>query len=188
MKQNTGPALSRALAAGAAAGIAGGVAEVAFMGIYSKAAGINAVNILNLITFTFFDKAVSLGPRGALIGVLIHFGLSAAVGLFFGLFAATALKGGFTYTRALFWGAASLAAIWAFNFFVMLPAYNAEFLKVVSPAPAFFSKLSFGVILSLSIKLIRAAAKGPAGACPRPSHPASDAAGISERDVRGLIS
>lgn len=147
-----GLTLSRALAAGAVAGLAGGLAEVVFMGGYSSITGLNSSEILRLITFTFFDSTVAFGPNGLWAGLLIHFILSLAIGLCFGAFARYALKGSFSYSRALVWGAFALTAIWAVNFFVLLPVYNAAFIELVSPGVAFFSKLSFGVALALGVR------------------------------------
>ncbi|MFQ5735756.1 MAG: hypothetical protein ACE5GY_02710 [Thermodesulfobacteriota bacterium] len=174
MKQRlgtTGLTLSRALAAGAAAGVAGGLAEVAYMGVYSHLTGMEAAGILRLVTFTFFDAGVSFGPNGPLLGLLIHFALSLAIGLSFGLFARYALPR-FTYTRALVWGLVSLAAIWAMNFYIILPEYNMAFVRLVSPEAALFSKLSFGVLLAIVMKLFCTAGRK---AAPAPSTGRRDA-------------
>ena len=156
-----GLTLSKALAAGAVAGLAGGLAEVVFMGGYSSITGINPSEILKLITFTFFDSSVAFGPDGLRAGLLIHFALSLAIGLSFGLFARYALKGSFSYSKALAWGSLALTAIWACNFFVILPVYNAAFIELVSPGVAFFSKLSFGIVLSLGVRFACSANDSP---------------------------
>jgi len=147
-----GAPLSRVLAAGAAAGLAGGLAEVVFMGGYSSVAGINPAEILRLITFTFFDSSVAFGPEGLRAGLLIHFTLSLFIGISFSLFARLALKGPFSQAKALAWSSVVLTAIWAFNFFVLLPVYNAPFVQFVGASPAFFSKLSFGVVMALCVR------------------------------------
>lgn len=144
--------LSKVLAAGGAAGLAGGLAEVVFMGGYSSVAGINPAEILRLITFTLFDTSVAFGPDGLWAGLLIHFTLSLFIGVSFSLFARLALKGPFTQAKALAWSSIALTAIWAFNFFVLLPVYNADFVQFVGVSPAFFSKLSFGVVMALGIR------------------------------------
>ncbi|GMR05271.1 MAG: hypothetical protein BMS9Abin24_071 [Thermodesulfobacteriota bacterium] len=153
-----GVTLQRALAAGAAAGLAGGLAEVLFMGAYSSIAGIDPSGILRLITFTFFDSAVAFGPNGLMAGLLIHFALSLAIGVSFSLFARFAFRGSFSYSRALLWSSLALTAIWAVNFFVVLPVYNAPFVQLVRPEVGFFSKLSFGVVLALGLRYAWSAA------------------------------
>ncbi len=189
-----GMSLSRALAAGGAAGIVGGLAEVAFMGVYCFVAGINAAEILRLITFTFFDVGVAFGANGHWAGLLIHFGLSLAIGLCFGLFARIAFGDDFSYFRALVWGVMALAAIWAMNFYILLPMYNGVFVMFVRPEAAFFSKLSFGVTLALSMRLAcprreKAMPRATPSFAPRlPRGEVNDSARISENDVRGLVS
>jgi len=151
--ETQGLTLSRVLGAGAIAGLAGGLAEVVFMGAYSAATGMSSAEILKLITLTFFESSIAFGPNGLWAGLLIHFVLSLAIGLSFGAFARIALKGSFSYSKALVWGSLALTAIWACNFFVILPVYNAAFIELVHPAPAFFSKLSFGIVLALGVRL-----------------------------------
>jgi len=160
--ETQGLTLSKALAAGAIAGLAGGLAEVVFMGGYSSITGLSSTEILKLITFTFFDSAVAFGPNGLWAGLLIHFALSLAIGLSFGLFARFALKGSFSYSKALAWGSIALIAIWACNFFIILPVYNARFIELVGPGAAFFSKLSFGVVLALGVRFACSASEAPA--------------------------
>ena len=161
-----GLTLSKALAAGAVAGLAGGLAEVVFMGGYGSITGLDPSEILRLITVTFFDSSVAFGPSGLWAGLLIHFALSLAIGLSFGFFARYALKGSFSYSKALAWGSLTLTAIWACNFFVILPVYNAAFIELVSPGAAFFSKLSFGVVLALGVRFACSAAEGATLAAP----------------------
>jgi len=95
---------------------------------------------------------VAFGPNGLWAGLLIHFILSLSIGMSFALFARYALKGSLSYSKALVWGPFALTAIWAVNFFVLLPVYNAAFIGLVSPGVAFFSKLSFGVVLALGVR------------------------------------
>ncbi|MDP2690039.1 MAG: hypothetical protein Q8P48_08010 [Deltaproteobacteria bacterium] len=189
-----GISLLRALVAGGAAGIIGGLAEVAFMGVYSSIAGINAAEVLRLVTFTFFDAGAAFGANGHWAGLLIHFGLSLAIGLCFGIFARIAFRDDFSYPRALVWGVTALAAIWATNFYILLPMYNGAFVRLVSPEAAFFSKFFFGVTLALSMRLAcpmrkKAVPRATPSFAPRlPRGEVNDSARISENDVRGLVS
>ncbi len=167
MKQNTessGMALTRALAGGAIAGLAGGAAEVAYMGVYSYAEGISPSAILKLITSTFFAPGFALGQWGPFAGLLIHFGLSLAIGVLFGLFVHLALPR-LTFPKLLALGVVCLGAIWAMNFYVILPVYNAAFVKLIRPEAALLSKLSFGVVLAFVMRLACPAVEGSAEVC-----------------------
>ncbi|MBI5970100.1 MAG: hypothetical protein HY884_02980 [Deltaproteobacteria bacterium] len=134
------------LLAGIGAGLAGGIAEVVFMAFYGAAAGMSGVKLLSAITNTFFSAAFSFGPLGAVSGLVIHLLLSAVIGVFFGA-AMYALHPGAakaSYARVAVTGIAALTGIWAFNFFILLPQINPQFLSYAPLWAAFFSKLMFG--------------------------------------------
>lgn len=131
---------------GIIAGLIGGLAEVTFMSVYCLITGRDGLEILNLITLTFFK---SDGEYGFLQGVFIHLGLSAAIGASFSAFMwAVNYKTGLTMRP---WDVAPapliLIAIWVFNFFILLPKINPAFIQSVPVYAAFFSKLSFGLTL-----------------------------------------
>lgn len=158
-----GRAIHRWLLAGAGAGLAGGIAEVVFMSVYGSFSGMSGERLLSLITYTFFDAAFSYGALGAVSGLAIHLVLSAIIGVFFGAFM-YALHGGAdraSYGRVAVSGIVILIGIWAFNFFVLLPKINPQFVSYVPLTAAFFSKLMFGISVGVYAKLLGAfAAKG----------------------------
>ncbi|MBI5563044.1 MAG: hypothetical protein HY894_09390 [Deltaproteobacteria bacterium] len=147
------------LKAGCAAGFAGGLAEVAFMGIYSALGGISGGTMLRLITNTFTSASFAFGPAGAFDGLVIHLILSALIGVAFGVLQCLLhrARAAVSYPILVSSGAALLAGIWAFNFFVLLPVINPAFTVYVPLAPAFFSKLSFGLTLAVTGALVDAA-------------------------------
>lgn len=136
--------MEKHIKAGALAGIAGGVVEVIFMAIYCALTGKDGMEMLGLVAYTFFDG-------GALSGLSIHLGLSVLIGLAFGLvvYSAERFNVVVRYPVAIASGVAMLIVIWAFNFFVLLPSINPEFVAFVPLEAAFFSKLSFGLTLGL---------------------------------------
>lgn len=139
------------LQAGAACGIAGGLAEVMFMAAYNLIAGTSGRTTLSLITLTFFDHEIAFGPLGAFGGLLIHFALSIIVGIFFSIFM---FNDKIPFSRVFASGIALLIAIWTFNFFLLLPKINPEFVEMVPVNVALFSKLLFGVSMGIYLKLI----------------------------------
>lgn len=144
------------LLAGVWVGLAGGVAEVVFMTVYGILTGMSGVNLLNLITYTFFSGTFSFGHLGAVSGLVIHLLLSAVIGIFFGAFMYAVHHGekGVSYSRVAVSGIAALIGIWAFNFFVLLPHINPQFVSYVPLTAAFFSKLMFGISVGVYGKLL----------------------------------
>ncbi len=138
------------LKAGALAGIAGGVVEVIFMAIYCSLSGKNGMEILRYVAYTFYNG-------GALSGLFIHLVLSLLIGLVFGLVVYSARHVGVhaRYPVIAAVGVVMLVIVWAFNFFVLLPSINPEFVAFVPLEAAFFSKLSFGLTLGLYELLLR---------------------------------
>lgn len=139
------------LKAGTASGIAGGLAEVIFMAAYNLIVGKSGLTILSLITLTFFDREIAFGSIGAFSGLLIHFALSIIVGIFFSIFM---FSDKIPISRVFGSGIALLVAIWSFNFFLLLPDINPEFVETVPVNIALFSKLLFGVSMGIYLKLI----------------------------------
>lgn len=149
-------ALQRWLLAGVGAGLAGGFAEVVFMSVYGSLAGMSGEGLLSLITYTFFGAAFSFGPFGAVSGLVIHLFLSAGIGVFFGASMYAMHRGAdrASYGRVAVSGVVALTGIWAFNFFVLLPQINPQFVSFVPLTAAFFSKLMFGVSVGVYTKLL----------------------------------
>ncbi len=144
------------LKGGVAGGLAGGVAEIVFMAVYCLVSGKSGASILSLVTFTFSDRGFAFGPIGAYSGVLIHLALSILIGISFSI--AMFLIDNNTdkepATRTVFSAAVLLTGIWAFNFFILLPRINPEFVAMVPAKAAFFSKFLFGLSLGVFVKLI----------------------------------
>ncbi len=151
MLQETGSGLIKHLRAGALVGFAGGAVEVIFMAAYcaltDTQAGKSGMEILRCVAYTFFDGGAQLW----LSGLVIHLVLSVIIGLVFGLVVYSAQQHGIQarYPVISASGVVMLIAIWAFNFFVLLPVINPEFIVLVPLDAAFFSKLSFGLTLGL---------------------------------------
>lgn len=163
MKRRTGgltaAPLSTWLKGGVVGGLAGGLAEIVFMGAYCLASGKSGASILSLITFTFSDRGFAFGPLGASAGVLIHFALSVLIGVLFSIamFLIDNNTDKESATRTVVSGAILLTGIWAFNFFILLPNINPEFVALVPAKVAFFSKFLFGLSLGVLVNQVSGA-------------------------------
>jgi Zn-dependent alcohol dehydrogenase len=125
---------------GLLAGAAGGLAEVLWVTLYAEATGANAAAVARGVTtaagMTAFTDSVAAG-------VVIHMGLALVLGLALA-FAWRILSGdrrsaGGAYAFAL----GTLAAVWAANFFVILPLVSPDFVGLMPYAVSLTSKLLF---------------------------------------------
>jgi hypothetical protein len=147
------------LTIGLLAGLSGGAAEVAWVSLYSNATDTGGMIVAQQVAASVVPAAAAL-PSAPLLGIAIHMLLSAVLGL---AFAATIWRlaaprlgtAAFLATAAF-----SLALVWAFNFFVVLPALNPGFVTLMPYGVTLASKLLFGiamgwVLLSASPRRIR---------------------------------
>jgi hypothetical protein len=127
------------------AGLAGGMAEVVFVTAWCAVSPLAGAAVLGGITASVFP-AWAGAPFAPALGMLIHFTLSVALALAFGLaFSRTVATRG---DRAVMTTSVlALAAIWAFNFFVLLPTLNASFVTLMPYGVTLISKLLFGVAM-----------------------------------------
>lgn len=134
------------------AGLAGGAAEIAWVVLYGGIAqpGI-AADLARQVTASVLPMLANLSVA-PLIGVAIHMALSAVLGLAFGWALWRYLRpilGADTLMPAAI---ATLALVWAANFFVVLPLINPEFVTLMPYGAALVSKLLFGATMALVIR------------------------------------
>lgn len=129
------------------AGLAGGMAEIAWVALYSSAAGARAADVAREITATVLPFAAD-APWAPWAGVGIHLALSAALGLAFvlalGRYFATAPAAWNIWFAALI----ALTGVWAANFLVILPALNPAFVKLMPYGATLASKLLFAAAMA----------------------------------------
>ena len=126
-----------------AAGAAGGMAEVLWIAAATTALGTDGWAVARAVSTTVFPGLIdsALAPW---IGLFIHFSVSIALAAVF----ARACNRGFG-TAALFITAlAALAAIWAFNFLLLLPSINPSFVALLPQPVTLVSKLLFGIAMA----------------------------------------
>jgi hypothetical protein len=154
------------------AGLAGAMAEVIWIALYSAISPLSGGEVLRQITASIFP-AMAESILAPALGVLLHVVLGVAVAYAFGVLIWQ------TYTRRMGAGTTlatalvALAAIWTFNFFVLLPVINAEFIGLMPYAVTFISKALFALAMAATLNSFApvsdAGANGPsvAGWSPR---------------------
>lgn len=153
-------AVGHVLTIGVLAGLAGGAAEIAWISLYAAVTGSDAAAVARGVTDT-----VGIGATSpAATGVAIHMAIATMLGL--AVAAALApmrLRGAGLYAVLT----ATLAAVWAVNFLLVLPLVNPAFVGVVPMAVSFISKLLFGVAAAASLQLGATRADAPVRATAR---------------------
>lgn len=142
------------------AGLSGGAAEVAWVSLYSNATETSGMIVAQQVTASVAPAAAAL-PFAPLLGIAIHMLLSMALGL---AFAATVwrLAAPRLGTAAFLASAAvSLALVWAFNFFVVLPVLNPAFVTLMPLGATLASKILFGI--AMGSVLLMSSPRLPAG-------------------------
>lgn len=131
------------LGAGLLAGIMGGLAEVAWIVLYQQAGGTAAAAVARGVTFSVIP-ALADGPASVLLGFVIHMAIAAVLGVAIALLIRSRLPriAGTVWEPALI--VAILVAIWAMNFFVVLPLVNPAFVTIVPYGVSLVSKTLFG--------------------------------------------
>jgi len=132
---------------GLLAGLCGGLAEMGWIALYSSASSTNAVDVAREVTATVFASA-AYAPWAPWAGAGIHLALSLALGIAFvaALWGLTRGRPG----RNRIWASAvlALAGVWAFNFFLLLPALNSGFATLLPYTATLLSKTLFGVAMA----------------------------------------
>jgi len=153
--------MKKILKVGALIGFVGALAEVGYMSLHAWFGGGSAREVLSSVTYTFFGSEVAWSNTGILLGLAIHLGLGVIMGVAIyslylfvtGRFEALKKEGDpairFSYIMA--YSMVALFAVWAVNFYVILPQVNSHFLQVVPPLLALPSKLSFGLLMGLML-------------------------------------
>jgi hypothetical protein len=136
---------------GLVAGVLGGMAEVVWVGIFSSVSGGSAGHIARGITETLIP-ALAAGPLAVPLGLVVHFGLAALLGLAIVLLLRHLLPALAGSWREFGLIVGALAGVWAMNFLVILPQVNPEFVTLMPAWASLTSKLLFGVAAALVLR------------------------------------
>jgi len=135
--------LSNTVRNGVLAGAAGGLAEIVWISVYAAMTGSNAASIAHGVT-TAAGVSALLPTSPALIGIATHMALALALGIALA-FAWRAVSarlpdGASPYALSM----PALTAVWAINFFILLPIISPAFVYLVPYSVSLVSKLLFG--------------------------------------------
>lgn len=143
------------LRVGVLAGLAGGAAEVAWVMGYSALTGASGMAVARGVT-TALLPGLSGSPFAAGLGVALHMLLALGLGV-----AVAAAFSAPLLSRIGDWSRSTLVVItlgvvWAFNFLVVLPLLEPNFLTLLPVAVTLASKLLFGVAAAATMRTQRA--------------------------------
>jgi hypothetical protein len=128
---------------GAVAGLAGGLAEVAWIGLYQHLAGQDAAAVARGVTQSLIPQLTSTYSAVPL-GLVIHMGLAVALGIVIAVMVPRLLPRAVGTALEPVLVVATLVAVWAVNFFIVLPAINPTFVSLVPYGASLVSKVLFG--------------------------------------------
>jgi hypothetical protein len=132
------------------ASLAGGMAEIFWVALYSSVTPIEGMVVAREVTASLFP-ALAAGASGAWLGILIHMVLAVALGYAFAVVIWMPFFRGRGVLATLTVSALTLAAVWAVNFFVVLPTLNPVFITLVPYSVAFASKMLFALSMALTL-------------------------------------
>lgn len=133
-------------------GLIAGLAEVIWVSLYAALTPVQGIEVAREITVSVFGGPVG-GVLAPGIGTLIHFILSCALVLAFAAVLSAPLLRLFGRKGVIAGATVVLAAIWAMNFFVVLPVINPVFVTLMPLPVTLVSKLLFGLSLGVCLAL-----------------------------------
>jgi hypothetical protein len=136
------------LSTGLLIGLAGGLAEILVIWLYSALTGGDAAMVARHVA-----TAVGLDGTSAAAGIAVHMGLALALGIVLG----AVVQGLTALSDRAVWAfmMGSLGAVWAINFFIVLPVVSPGFVHLLPYAITLASKLAFGVAATAALQLLR---------------------------------
>jgi len=136
---------------GVLAGAAGGLAEIVWVSFYATISGGNAANLARGVTVAAGVSAM-LPAAPVTMGIAVHMALAMLLGIALAfLWQALARRavGVNSLTAVVL---AALVAVWAVNFFVILPAISPPFIALIPYPVSLISKLLFGLAAAETLR------------------------------------
>jgi hypothetical protein len=150
--------VSEIIKRGILAGAAGGLGEIIWVSLYATVTGGNAATLARGVT-TAAGVTALLPAAPVTMGIAVHMALAVLLGIALaGLWQALARRAhgvSHRYVVVL----AALAAVWAVNFFVILPVISPAFALLIPYPVSLISKLLFGLAAAETLR--RCAAGAP---------------------------
>jgi hypothetical protein len=142
--------ISETIKRGILAGAAGGLAEIIWVLLYASVSGGNAAILARGVTTAAGVTAV-LPSAPVTMGIAVHMTIAVLLGVALaGLWQALAQKHRVSSRYILV--LAALTAVWAVNFFVLLPAISPDFVHLVPYSVSLMSKLLFGLAAAETLR------------------------------------
>ncbi len=129
------------------AGLAGGLAEMAWIAFYSSATSTSGIEVARQVTTSVYPAA-SNALWAPWAGAGLHILLSLVLGLAFVLVLWAWSSGRPSAEKIWISAILALTAIWAINFFLVLPAMNSSFATLMPYGITLLSKTLFGVAMA----------------------------------------
>jgi hypothetical protein len=136
---------------GVVAGVAGGLAEIAWVALYAGITGADAAAFARGVT-TAAGVSALFPTASVALGVTVHMALAVTLGIALS-FGWRALSSHRLDTASPFpFVFAALVAVWAVNFFVVLPIISPAFIHLVSYPVSLMSKVLFGLAAAEALR------------------------------------
>jgi hypothetical protein len=149
------------VSSGIIAGASGGLAEIAWVTLYAGMTGGNAALLARGVTSAAGVSA--LFPQSPVaLGIAVHMTLAVTLGIALAYAWRTLRTGKIAATGPYPLMLATLAGVWATNFFVILPVVSPAFVHMVPYAVSLTSKLLFGLAAAAALQWRLNSAPAPA--------------------------
>jgi hypothetical protein len=130
------------------AGMLGGAAELAWVALYCGP--VDGAEVARQVTETLVSGA-GASTHALAWGIGIHMALSLLLALAYGLLVWEPLRHRLGGAAAFVFSCSALAAVWALNFFVVLPIVNPAFVELMPYSVTLASKLMFGMAMAAAL-------------------------------------
>ena len=130
------------------AGMAGGMAEIAWVAVYSRWTGVDALEVARQVTATLFPFLPSSFPA-VTAGIMIHLLLSLLLAWAVTGVVIKTIGDGDKNIQVIPLCLSMLFLVWGVNFLIILPVINPDFLALMPLAATCFSKLLFGAAMAM---------------------------------------
>ena len=127
------------------AGVAGGTVEVVWVVLFCLMSPLQSSLVAAEITRSFLPQVA--GFSAVMAGLIIHYVLAVMIAGAFAMTLSRVLRNRTSVPTILAVSGAALVAIWATNFFLILPAINPDFVTLMPYTVTLISKLGFGITM-----------------------------------------
>src|SRR5450631_153812 len=143
------PGFNETIKRGLLVGAAGGLAEIIWVSLYAGLTGGNAATLARGVT-TAVGVTALLPESPVSIGIAVHMALAVLLGVaLVGVWQTLSRRDSISLYGFML---AALTAVWAVNFFVILPVVSAPFIGLLPYSVSLTSKLLFGLAAAVTLR------------------------------------